>query len=68
VRELWAFGASPQGQGELYDDDGETSAWREGGGTVTTFAMADGALTWQSEGQNAPSFASVPLRKIERSG
>jgi alpha-glucosidase len=68
VRELLAFGASPQGQGELYDDDGETSAWREGGGTVTTFAMADGALTWQSEGQNAPSFASVPLRKIERSG
>jgi hypothetical protein len=63
-----AFGAGQQGQGELYEDDGETSAWHEGGGSITTFAMADGVLTWRSEGRNAPSFASMPLRKIQRNG
>jgi alpha-glucosidase len=68
VRELLAFGAGQQGQGELYEDDGETSAWRAGGGSITSFAMADGVLTWRSEGLNAPSFASMPLKKIERRG
>ena len=68
VRELLAFGAGQQGQGELYEDDGETSAWREDGGSITTFALADGVLSWRSEGRNAPSFVSMPLRKIERSG
>jgi alpha-glucosidase len=67
VRELLAFGTGQQGHGELYDDDGETSAWRDGGGTLTTFAMVDGVLRWRSEGQDAPSFESMPLRKIESS-
>jgi hypothetical protein len=68
LRELLAFGTGQQRHGELYQDDGETSAWRDGGGTLTAFAMVDGALTWRSEGGTEPSFASVPLRTIESSG
>ena len=65
MRELIAFGADRQAAGELYQDDGETSAWRTGG-TVTTFAMVDGILTRRSEGPDAPGFETMPIRRIER--
>lgn len=63
VTELLAFGAGQEARGELYEDDGETTLWRDGGGSVTRFEIRDGALSWRTEGALV-DYDGLPLRLI----
>jgi alpha-glucosidase len=63
VTELLAFDAAQGARGELYEDDGETIGWRDGGGSFTSFVMRDGELSWQTEGMPA-NHDGLPLRLI----
>ncbi|POR55235.1 glycoside hydrolase family 31 protein [Bosea psychrotolerans] len=64
VRELLAFGADKDARGELYEDDGETTGWRDGSGLLRSFSIKDGVLSVRSEGRYRPGLDTIPLRSI----
>ncbi|AMJ59787.1 glycoside hydrolase family 31 protein [Bosea sp. PAMC 26642] len=62
LREVLVFGPPAAAKGELYEDDGDTGAWREGQGLVIRFSMKAGELAASSEGAHVPSFGKIMIR------
>lgn len=62
MRELLVFGLRDDAVGELYEDDGDTAAWREGQGLLIRFSTKDGELAASSEGSHVPSFGKIAIR------
>ncbi|WP_406853736.1 TIM-barrel domain-containing protein [Alsobacter sp. KACC 23698] len=66
-RELLVFGDDPRGStAALYEDDGETAAWRDGDGLALRFTLTrDGdarRLTMTADGRGRPAFDRIAVR------
>lgn len=67
-RELLVFGDAEGNVAELYEDDGETSGWREGEAMIVRFAVEKGTLAISLTGDYRADFDSIEVRHIGAAG
>ena len=72
-RELVVFGApSTLSEARLYEDDGDTSDWRDGGGLEHHFSLrrdaSDLELSCRTKGFYRPAFDAIVVRPISVDG
>lgn len=68
LRELLACGPVEGASSELYEDDGETTEWRDGAATVLRFRVRAGRIEIEQEGPARPDLAQIALRDIRDGG
>lgn len=64
IAELLAFGAAETTACEVYEDDGDTTGWRDGAGVLTRFSFAGGTLSLAREGRHRPGYDTLPVRQM----